>query len=260
MIFKIRISFAVFVFLACFFTAILQAAEPVIPLPADAVMVSQKGPVLGLTKSVHKRYKSSLNKNKLESFFMKELIKDGWKEDKNNKMAFVKDKDIAVIIINTYQEKDGKTGFLVACNKMLETEEVLAMHKKVPDKLKFMPIYPGSEQTVLFDTMYGVTAEYETESAMKEVVFFYKSSMLNYGWQLSREMPLKTETANCPNCKKYMPAGMADTNKIKQQADLVFKKGKTETCAIRINGIFSEARKESLEKTKISVHYSENKK
>jgi len=258
MFFKSKLIISIFVL--CFFIPILQAAEVSLPLPQDAVKVSEKGPYLGPVKSIHKRYKSSWNKNKLASFYKKELLKSGWKEDKDNKMTFIRDNDIAMVAIDQYEDRSGKTGFTLSTSRMPESEEILSMRKEKPDKLSFMPLYPGSKQIHLWDFVNGVSVGYETENSIKEAVFFYKTGMLNYGWQLNKETPVKTTTVNCPDCKKLLPPnsiGKANAT-IGEEVDLVFYRGKNESCTIKLSGIVS-ASDSSPNKTNISVLYHEYK-
>lgn len=256
MIFKIK---AITILILCiYFTA--QAAEINVPLPMDAVLMHQKGPFMGPMKTVHKKYVSSLNKDKLEAFFKKEMPARGWKEDRERKMTFIKGSDLVIFVINDYKNSDGKTAFIVTSSKLLQTEELLAMEKKNPDKLNFMPIYPGSQQLFLWDSENGVSAQYAAMTTIKEVAFFYKSGMLGYGWELSAETPILTEKLNCKECKKFLPSNMKDApdlNPVQKQSTLVFKRGKTETCTIKITGAELQ---DSPAKTNISVLYNVFKK
>lgn len=257
MVLKTKIK-TVFFILVCFFPSILQSAELSASLPADAVLISQKGPFFGPMKSIHRQYKSSWNKNRLESFFRKELLREGWKEEKNDKMTFLKEDNVITIDINQYQDRDDRTGFLISSGRIPQKEEILAISKKNPDKLNFMPIYPGSEQVSLWDTQSGVAAEYETGRTIKEVAFFFKSGMLNYGWRLISETPQRMAVTSCPGCEKFLSPGTAKTynaDKVEEQISLVFRRAKDESCSIEISGIFSNVNKESVGKTKISVHY-----
>lgn len=261
MIFKSKAIFPVLIFIACFSTSILQAAELAVPLPQDAVLVSQRGPSLGPLKSYDKIYRTSLNKNKLASFYKKEMSKAGWKED--GELNFIKDNDMAIILIDSTDGKTGKTSVIISTAKIPETKDVLAMRKKNPDKLNFMPIYPGSEQTYLSDLPSGIMAEYETESNIKEVAFFYKSAMLNYGWRFDSQTPVESRTADCAACKKstlkeeaLKPDRANQAAKVNQTI-LTFSKGDNETCGITITNISTDKDSLSSNKTIISVNYYE---
>jgi hypothetical protein len=118
------------------------------------------------------------------------------------------------------------------------------MRKKNPDKLNFMPVYPGSEQVYLWDLSGGMTALYETESSIKDVVFFYKSGMLNYGWRLAGETPVKNARIDCPECDKKIiwgaKAAKSDGVGTSSQTTLLFRKGVNEACRITIVNVSVE--------------------
>ena len=168
--------FLALIFIAYFSVSGLPAAEVIVPLPLDAIKVSEKGP-FGLDSSVYQRYNSSLNKDKLAAFYKLEMLKRGWKEFDEG--AFVKDSQMIVFSVDSEADGAGKTGFMILISRMLKAEDMAALRKKNPDKLNFMPIYPGSEQVYLYDLAHGAVGKYETSSGVKEVAFFYKSGMLN---------------------------------------------------------------------------------
>ncbi len=236
MTFKLKIIFPGLIFMLCFIVPILWAAEIVIPLPTGIVKISEEKNSFGPMGLSSKIYESSLDKNKLESFFKKELAAAGWKE--NKEWVFIKDNNTLVIMINPAKNEAGKTSLIISTGKIPATEEILAMRKQNPDKLNFMPIYPGSEQVYLWDLSSGMTALYETEANIKDIAFFYKSGMLNYGWSLASETSIKSASIDCPECKKTIPwevkAAKSDVVGTSNQTTLIFRKGANETCRITI--------------------------
>jgi len=224
---------AVLFFSICFFASILQAKEVTLPLPQDAIMVSKQGPFFGSMKTVDSIYKSSMNESKLRVFYKKEMIKEGWEE--NEDLIFTKDDDIAIIAVDLSKDMAGKTIFMISASKMLQDEDASDMPKKNPDKLNFMPIYPGSQQNYFWYLPHGAAGEYETNNSIKEVAFFYKSAMLNYGWRLDTEEQNLTGTG------------------------LTFSRGNNETCEIVISDIPVDKNNLPQNKTTIEVSYYEHK-
>ncbi|MEK7308294.1 MAG: hypothetical protein AAB089_04415 [Nitrospirota bacterium] len=238
MIFKLRTIILGLIFVFCFFVPILSASEPVVPLPKDALKISERNVVSGPVKSLRKNYESSWDGNKLVEFYKKEMKKAGWVDNGNG--SFVKDGYLAVITVSSAKNVKGKTGFTVSTLKTALAREISAMHKENPDKLKFMPVYPGSEQVYLWDNPHGVTALYKAEGSIKEAVFFYKSGMLNYGWVLSSEKPIKGNVTGA----------LVQTN-------LIFHKAANEICEIEItNSYVAKSKVSSLSKITISVRYN----
>jgi len=263
MTFKLKTIFPGLIFIL--FASILWAAEPIIPLPPDASKVWEESDNLGPMKSTDKMYESSLNKNKLASFYKKELSGAGWVE--NEEWVFTKDKNMVIITISPEKNAAGKTDFVISTSGIPTTEEILAMRKKNPDKLNFMPVYPGSEQVYLWDLSNGIMGLYETENSIKDVVFFYKSGMLNYGWSLASQTPITSgaiDSIDCPECKKITQGlGVDKSNNVStsSQATLIFRKGANETCKIIIvNTSVDMGNLPPSSKTTISVLYNVYKK
>lgn len=240
-------------FTLSFFISTLRASELGLPSPAGAVKVLEKSANFGPIKSFTKVYKTSLAPDRVLSFYKKEMVNVGWKQEREG--VFIKDNYLAVIVCNPAKNKTRGIEFSVTTSNIPAKEEILAMRKTRPDKLIFMPVYPGSVQVFLWDLPTGVTGSYETESSVKEVVFFYKSGMLNYGWSLDNEAPVK--------------AGATSTA---SRASLLFRRINGETCAIMISNISAglsnlPAKSEpdnrnslkSPGKTTISVHYNAHK-
>jgi len=205
------------IFISCFCFTDVFAAGIGLPFPPGAIKISEKQGGLGLIKSLDKKYESSLDKNELRAFYKQEMLRVGWKQLKGG--SFVKDDNLAVIIISPLKQSPGKTVFTISTFKMSGKNSFLAMRKKNPDKLKFMPVYPGSEQVFLWNFPTGsAVVKYNAEGTVKDAVFFYKAGMLNYGWALDSE-------------KDAGKKGKTD------QINLTFRKAdskKNETCKIEI--------------------------
>lgn len=233
--FKLRTIF-LGLFLAVFsFISLLWASELGLPLPAGAIKVLEKSANFGPIKSSTEIYKSSLTRDRVLSFYKKEMVSAGWRQKQEG--VYIKDKYLVMVVSSPANNKTKETEFSITTSNIPAKEEILAMRKAKPDKLIFMPVYPGSVQVFLWDLPTGVAGAYETESSIKGVVFFYKSGMLNYGWSLANETPAKTRTAST-------------VSKVR----LLFHRGNGETCTITISNI--SVGLSSRGKTTISVNYN----
>ena len=218
------------IFTACFCIPILWAAELTVPLPADALKVSEKTANFGPIKSVAKIYQSSWTPDKVVSFYKKEMLLAGWREGKDG--VFTKDSYIIVVAVSPLKDEAGKITFSNTISEIPTKEEFFALPKPEPEKLNFMPVYPGSVQIFLLNSSLGVSGSYETERSIKEVVFFYKSGMLNYGWTLDNETPIKAEAINPANSK---------TASKEDSASLTFRRKNGESCTITIASSFIDS-------------------
>lgn len=219
-----------------FFNSLLYGAADV-PLPAGAVKTLEKNADIGPSHTVVRSYETSLSASRLSAFYKREMSRLGWREQKDG--FFLKDGDLAIIAVNPRRNKNNKTLFTVTTSRVPDKEEILALRKDKPDKLNFMPVYPGSKQVFLWDTPTGISASYDTADSIKEVTFFYKSGMLNYGWRLYEETPVTTEALGCPECEKAAAKLSKDTAKpqikgTSSRASLIFRRGVGESCIIRI--------------------------
>ncbi|MFA5092503.1 MAG: hypothetical protein WC543_00965 [Candidatus Omnitrophota bacterium] len=266
-VFKSSIIIMGLILVFCLKCSCLLAATKSIPLPADSVKISQEDSSLGPFKSTTEVYQSFLSQKKLEEFFKKEMKLAGWEKDK--KGIFVKDDYKISIIFGPVKTSKGATLFLINNHKDIDQQQLLAERKIKPDKLSFMPIYPQSVQNFLWDTPTGVMGSYETTSSIYDAVFFYKSSMLNYGWTLYSEIPIKETTVKEPiDERNKMPT-------ITRVATLRFNKKTGESCFLMFNSISGNLDQVALlkgeqlvdpkneaisHKTNISVAYNEGKK
>ena len=221
----VKLRTALFViFISYFCLSDVFAFGPGLPLPVGTVKISEKkgqGPMKSLTK----KYASSLDKDALTAFYSQQMLKAGWTEHKGG--SFIKGDDLAVLIISPAKYPDGKTGFYLSTFKLDKKRSFSDRYKKNPDKLKFMPVYPGSVQHLLWNFPNGYTlAKYSAPASVKDGVFFYKAQMLNYGWSLESE-------------------NVAEKKAKTTQINLVFRKSnkeKHEICKIRIGQVPSRNR------------------
>jgi hypothetical protein len=239
MVFKLRAILLGLIFTSCLFVPVLRAAELTIPLPADALKVSESTTNLGPIKLVTRIYQSSLTPAKLESFYKKAMLRSGWIIKKDG--VFIKNNYIVAITVDSLKDEAGKINFSNTISNIPAKEEFLALRRTKPDKLDFMPVYPGSAQVSLWGSPTGVVGSYETKSSIKEVVFFYKSGMLDYGWSLDHETPIKSGVIDCPECRKASPGTFNTTNfktaSTKSTANLIFRRKDGESCLIAISNI-----------------------
>ncbi len=248
-------------FICVSFNSLIFSAEPNIPLPAGSLKTMEKSMNIGPSKSIIQTYETFLTNEKVTAFYRKEMVRLGWREEKNG--LFLKDDYLAVITTFPRKSKENKTQFSIIISRIPSKDEILAGRKDTPDKLSFMPVYPKSAQVFLWDLPTGVSASYETASSIKELVFFYKSAMLNYGWSLYKETPITTETADCPECRKAMQnlpkdSILPDMKVTSSRGSLLFSRQNKESCAIRLYQSLSDA--QEVNKTTILVTYNANKK
>jgi len=249
-----KIICAILFFVLLSFNSFIWAAETDIPLPADAVKTMDKSANIGPTISTLQAYETTLSSDRIYAFYKKEMAKAGWGE--MQKGLFSKGDYLAILAVSPLKSRTNKTQFSITTSRIPSKEEILAQRKAKPDKLDFMPVYPASEQVFLWDMPTGISASYETKDAIKDVVFFYKSGMLNYGWNLSNEEPLTTKAVDCPECQKALGQLPKDAAKVGLQgtsstASLSFRKGNGESCMIRLY--------QNADKSTILVTYNENK-
>lgn len=234
MVFKLKVIILGLIFISCFPLFILQAAELSIPLPENSVKLSERFSSTDINQLHIAHYESLLSQKKIIAFYKKSLQDDGWKEQKSG--YYSKNNYILRIVLSSpIMNKKGKNQFKIIVSRMPTDQEVIAMRKSKPDKLNFMPVYPDSIQLYFENTDNGAFGLYETEKNIKEVLFFYKSSMLNYGWTLRNES--------------------GETSRIV----LVFNRGMGETCRIILSDPFAIIgnlpNKNRPSKTKISTTY-----
>jgi hypothetical protein len=183
-----------------------------------------------------------------------------------------KGEEVVFIVLVPPRKPGLLTQFTISRAIPPSAEKILATKKDKPDKLSFMPLYPNAKQAMLMDLPSGgVTAGYTTKDNIKEVIFFYKAQMINYGWMLVQEKPLQEVPIDCPSCKKGMPpmkqGGVGnvpvwDIKGTSKRATLFFQKRTGEMCVIGVNmqelmNVPEEYKVASQEKTNIMVTYNE---
>jgi hypothetical protein len=250
-----------------FICANLCLAEPQIPLPGDAVKVNEKTTNAGFLSVLITYYNTSLSPDKITVFYKKEMEKAGW--DQRRPGVFMKDDYIVSVIVNpSSANKTSKTRFIITTNRVPSPDEILASRKETPDEVDFMPVYPGSMQNFLMNLPSGgISASYITDDDIKDVVFFYKSGMLRYGWGLQGEPVVKVGELECPGCLK----GKGSSSKLKastkasattSNAELSFTRGNGDKCKIMLFQSSAQLMGSGAadNKTNILVTYNEAKK
>lgn len=232
-----NLLYAVLFFTFISFNSSIWAVDTEVPLPADALKTMEKSANIGPSVSTIESYETSFTQERIYAFYKKEMARAGWSEAR--KGFFKKGNYMAMVVVSPAKTRTNKTEFSVTTSRIPTKEEILAQRKSTPDRLNFMPVYPKSEQVFLWDTPTGISASYETKSAIKDVVFFYKSAMLNYGWSLSNETPIAGAAVDCPECQKalaQLPKGTAKANipAASSKASLNFRKESGESCIIRL--------------------------
>ncbi|MBM3243643.1 MAG: hypothetical protein FJZ12_02245 [Candidatus Omnitrophica bacterium] len=244
----VRLSFR-FTLGVLFLCAMLIAASPALsaqqdlPVPSGAVKRIEKSADLGPSKSFIRSYETPLSAERIKAFYKKEMARLGWQEKRDG--FFSKGDEIAIISIVPVKKGSNRTTFSIVTSRIPSKEEVLSQRKEVADKLDFMPVYPGSAQNFLWDTPTGLSASYETQAKITDVIFFYKSGMLRYGWRLHSEVPISVQQADCPECAEAFKqagisappaaaAAVAATKITSAKAKLVFTRRDAESCRIDI--------------------------
>ncbi|MFA6350431.1 MAG: hypothetical protein WCY12_05875 [Candidatus Omnitrophota bacterium] len=217
-----------------------------IPLPAGAIEVGKNKSDIGPARLLSRIYKSSLDKDEIYAFYEEKMLDAAWKMKR--KGVFLKDRKLVIIIPYPSKGKDDKTEFSISMGDMPSSKKILAAVNKKPDKVKFMPIYPGSTQILSLGLPNSSSYIYGTGDSIKDVVFFYESGMLKYGWALISRVPV---------------TGVAD------KVSLLYRRKNKEVCRIKISGVsqgkdtFMPGNNLSIKntpripnKTSISVDYS----
>lgn len=235
MVSKFKKIFLGFVFINCLSIAAAWSAELTLPPLANTIKIAEKKIEGGFVKGFSEVYETSMPQSKVLALYKQELLAGGWQEVGNG--LFRKDQYMTILVFMKPVKKSDKLRFSVVMSKAPTQKEVELMRKVNPDKLKFMPTYPGCVQTYLWEAPngMGVGAGYETPDSVKDVVFFFKSAMLNYGWTLVSEKPVVTKPIDCPQCRKMFPAGKGTKpsfSGVSTQGTLTYKNKNRESCNI----------------------------
>jgi hypothetical protein len=274
MIFKLKLIFLSLWFVFCSFI-LSQAAEFEIPVLTATTKTAERNTSMGPLKSLTQNYTTSLPYSRVLAFYKKELSEAGWQEKRIG--VFAKNNYLFRIEDNSNKKNNKQTEFSITTSLFPTAEEIIALRKSKPDKLTFMPVYPGSEQIFLWDLPTGVSGAYQTENSIKEVVFFYNSGMLNYGWSLISEVPIYAKAANCPKCQKVpvnSGAGKLEATENLTGVHLFFRRTNGETCKVTVSNLsiglpkniaprpednLAEPKGFSSNKTTIAVNYNAHK-
>lgn len=220
-------------FCVLFLASMAYAADINYPLPKDAQPTMNRDSSYGPVNMHLQVYTTSVSKEKLMAFYRQALNKDGWQE--SSEMFFKKGNQALVIAISpaSAKFKDGKTMFSVVQSNIPSQEEMTATKKDAPDKVSFMPVYPGTRQMFLFDNPHGASASYTTDDSLKDVVFFYEAKMLNYGWTLASATPVSEKKFNSQESKIANLGQAGQFSGTTMSTELNFKRDR-EGCIIHI--------------------------
>lgn len=220
-----------------------------IPLPAGTEEVFQETRNISGTEFVLKYYTNSQDAKIISGFFRSKLTALDWKEKEllkemsqipNLKIpASVEDmlatnsifeKEGETVMINFLPRgavQDGKTRFTIArgnteAKKEPKEDDFIPRLSGKP-KLDIAPVYPDAALIALSENPGFMRATYFAKDDIEKVSEFYKNKMLDYGWFLTEEKPLKKLDSGkvdlsklCPDCPKdkdtqqaIRPAAMA---------------------------------------------------
>jgi hypothetical protein len=228
---------AIFFFILLGFGAVRLWAEEM-PLPEDATLYADRSFTAGPSNINMKIYDTQLSEEKLANFYKKELLKAGWSLKRD--LFFTKEKSYVAIHLLPKSKKQAGARFSLTQGVAPTKEEVMATRKDSPDNIKFWPTYPGASQMYLWDTPNGITGAYKTTDSIQNVLIFYKAKMINYGWALYDEVPIKETTPDMssPLMQEKMqglsPQDISATLQVKTQtARLAFNRNK-ELCIISL--------------------------
>lgn len=218
---------------------IVFAAEGTYPVPKDVILKYEKLIPVGPSSGVLRTYSTMLNKEQIENFFRKELLRAEWTEELKRGFTFTKgDKVLSVLVLaGKPQPTDKKTYFTVVVFSKITEEMMKSSVKDNPDKLNFMPTYPNAKQAVLWDNSNGVMGSYTTEDSIYTVFDFYKNKMPSYGWTLFLETPVarKEGCKNCENKFKNPMGSKVDVSQFKGNfytADLKYRRQDDQFCTL----------------------------
>ncbi|MDD5408927.1 MAG: hypothetical protein PHC71_02420 [Candidatus Omnitrophica bacterium] len=207
-----------------------------VPLPRGTEEVFQETRNISGTEFVLKHYASSQDAKEISDFFRSKLSALDWKEKEllkdmekipnlkipdslKDAMALnsIFEKEGETIIINFLPKEavqDGKVRFTIARGKIEEKKKPVAQDDFIPrlsgkPKIDIAPVYPDAALISLSENPGFMQATYFSKDEIEKVGEFYKDKMLNYGWSLTEEKPLKKLTSGevdlsklCPDCPK----------------------------------------------------------
>lgn len=206
-----------------------------IPLPAGTEEVFQETRNISGSEFVLKYYASAQDAKGISDFFRSKLPALDWKEKELLKeMRQIPDLKIPdslkdMLALNSIFEKEGetvminflpqgavqdaKTRFTIArgnteAKKEPKEDDFIPRLSGKP-KLDVAPVYPDAALIALSENSGFMRATYFVKDDIDKVSEFYKNKMLDYGWSLTEEKPLKKLDSGeidlsklCPDCPK----------------------------------------------------------
>ncbi|MDD5560980.1 MAG: hypothetical protein PHT50_02475 [Candidatus Omnitrophica bacterium] len=189
-----------------------------IPLPWGAEEVFQETRNIAGTEFVLKHYASSQDAKAISDFFRLKLPALDWEEKELLKemekipnlkipeslkdimtLNSIFEKDGEILMIDFLPQgaiQDGKTRFTIARGKKGITKKPRSEDDFIPKlsgkpKIDVAPVYPDAALIALSENPGFMQATYFVKDNIDKVKEFYKDKMLDYGWSLAEEKPLK---------------------------------------------------------------------
>ena len=176
-----------------------------IPLPRGAIRINSEKTSVSGEEFITSIYTSELSVEEVKDFYKSALTRQGWQEinlsesgqlqqqggptGTLNFLAFLKEGKVVNVTFLPTSAFRGKTTFSMAEGKMPSSQSFLK--GKLPKKLDFMPMYPGSKQvSYVSRDSGGINAGYETPDDIDTVLGFYRQNMPEYGWVLEKDIPI----------------------------------------------------------------------
>jgi len=261
-----------------------------IPLPSGAEEVFQETRNISGTEFVFKYYTSAQGAKEIGDFFRSKLPALDWKEKEllkeikkipnlkvpgpvENILALnsIFEKAGETIIINFLPQgaaSDGKTRFTIARGKKKTTKEP-GKDDFIPrlsgkPKLDIAPVYPDAALMTLSENASFMRVTYFSKDDMGKVGEFYKNKMLDYGWSLTEEKPLKKLDSGrvdlsevCPDCPKdkKIQQAIKPAQMVVREFDFSNKNGDRCIVALAIAGSKQEIGDKLKNATTIMVQY-----
>lgn len=229
-------------------------------------------------------YSTNLSFSQIKAFYRETLAKQGWTESKvpadaekklgTEIIAFRKGQEMLNIMYMPTSTITGKTTFSIGKGVVPSTANITEA-KLTPQKLNFMPLYPGLQQMSYSERPNATTVGYTTKDDITSVVTFYKSRMPGYGWMLSKDRPVTRETIpesampvlrDCPTCPKDMDIRAGIEAMVNLSAEMQFVNDKGDICYMTLyqtkaeqpkaGAQLSDAQMGALNQTVLVVSYS----
>lgn len=235
---------------------------------------------------------SSLDIESLKAFYRPKLQALGWKEKdlikdfakipnlkidstatKMLEQNLMFEKDNQELIINFLEPEhfpDKKTRFTFSLGEAFSAKpqaEADFMPRLLAEPKKdIAPVYAGASLIDLRENKNSYKATYVSKDDIYTVESFYKTNMLNYGWYLTEETPVREIkiaeagkfdiSSYCPSCAKK--SGGVATPEATLVGELVFSNERGDSCKIGFSRLVSEGKKKDIfDFSTIMVNYAE---